>query len=241
MGSYGQCNYAAGNTYQDELAAHRVQNNLKAVSLDLGVLGSIGYVAENAYIQAMMRTRGVLTEASEENLLALIAYYCNPECPLQSPSKAQVITSLPLPAELKARQIPEPDALSRPILSHLQTIIPVSMASSQSHSSTDTISASTLLQSAESLEEATNIITDAIRHQLARLLVIDVESIDTTKPIHQYGVDSLVAVELRNWFAKGIGADVTVFQILENVKQSELAKICAGKSIFVKVSKEGEQ
>ncbi|KAF2181154.1 KR-domain-containing protein [Zopfia rhizophila CBS 207.26] len=237
-GAYGQSNYAAGNTYQDELAAHRVQHNRKAVSLDLGVIESVGYVAKNPHIQAMMRTRGIVAEVSEENLLALTAYYCNPECPLQDPSKAQVITSLPLPADLRARGIVEPAGLSRPLLSHLQTIIPASIATSQSQSTTATTPASTLLQSAKSLDEATDIITDAIRHQLAKLIVVDVDSIDVSEPIHTYGVDSLVAVELRNWFVKGIGADVTVFEILENVGVSGLARVCAGRSRFVTVGEE---
>ena len=38
--------------------------------------------------------------------------------------------------------------------------------------------------------------------------------VDTGKPLYAYGVDSLLAVELRNWFGKEIGAEVAIFDIM---------------------------
>jgi len=235
VGAYGQSNYTAGNTYQDELAAHRVRHNLKAVSLDLGVVGSVGYVATNPHVQAMMRQRALSAEITEEDLLALIGYYCNPRHPPEDLSKAQAITAIPLPADLKATGIVERADLARPLFSHLHTIMPASGAVSQSEAATTTISISSLLQSSKSTDESSDIITDAIRHQLASLIVVDVDHINANKPIHTYGVDSLVAVEMRNWFAKVVGADVAVFEILGNVSMSGLAKVCTERSRFVSV------
>lgn len=37
------------------------------------------------------------------------------------------------------------------------------------------------------------------------------DDIDTSKPLHAYGVDSLLAVELRNYFAQELSADVAIF------------------------------
>lgn len=46
-GQGGQANYAAGNTYEDALAHHRIAQGEKAVSLDLGVMVSEGFLSEN--------------------------------------------------------------------------------------------------------------------------------------------------------------------------------------------------
>src|SRR5271169_5260152 len=48
VGSRGQGNYSAGNTYQDALAHYRVSRNLPAATIDLGMILGVGYVAENS-------------------------------------------------------------------------------------------------------------------------------------------------------------------------------------------------
>lgn len=48
VGNRGQSNYSAGNSYQDGLARYRVSQEWKATALDLGVILSVGVVAENA-------------------------------------------------------------------------------------------------------------------------------------------------------------------------------------------------
>ena len=41
------------------------------------------------------------------------------------------------------------------------------------------------------------------------------EDINTNKPLHSFGVDSLVAVEVRNWIFKELKSEVTVFDIMD--------------------------
>lgn len=43
---------------------------------------------------------------------------------------------------------------------------------------------------------------DALLRKLARSLLMRREEVDVKKPTAAYGVDSLVAVELRNWFSR---------------------------------------
>ena len=48
-GSRSQANYAAGNTFQDAFAAHRIAQNLPATVIDLGVVLGVGYVASTRF------------------------------------------------------------------------------------------------------------------------------------------------------------------------------------------------
>lgn len=47
VGNRGQAKYAAGNAYQDALARQLVAQGVKAVSINLGTIKTVGYVAEN--------------------------------------------------------------------------------------------------------------------------------------------------------------------------------------------------
>jgi NADPH:quinone reductase-like Zn-dependent oxidoreductase/NAD(P)-dependent dehydrogenase (short-subunit alcohol dehydrogenase family) len=232
MGSFGQSNYTAGNTYQDALAAHRVQHGQRAHAIAMSMVVGVGWVAENAQVQALLRVRGMLEEVSLDDIYELLRFCCNAK---SASVGSQIITSLSRPADLRALGIVEPLGSTRPIYSHMHTL------PSRYDTSTDgTIRQGTkklpsmLLQDATTLAEATDIITEAIQSQLSSLLVVSKDDIDPKKPIHKYGVDSMVAVEMRNWFSKGVGADVGTTEILDDIGIAELAVKIASKSRFVK-------
>ncbi|KAG6354210.1 hypothetical protein INS49_004814 [Diaporthe citri] len=46
-GFVSQSNYAAGNTLQDAMALHRVCSGLHAVSIDIGIVNSVGHLIEH--------------------------------------------------------------------------------------------------------------------------------------------------------------------------------------------------
>lgn len=45
-GKSSQANYAAGGSFQDKIARRRANQDLSAVSTDLGMVRSVGYIAE---------------------------------------------------------------------------------------------------------------------------------------------------------------------------------------------------
>ena len=57
-------------------------------------------------------------------------------------------------------------------------------------------------------------VVEALSQRLARTLAIKLEDVDTHQALHAYGVDSLIAVELRTWLGKEFAADVAVFEIV---------------------------
>ena len=90
----------------------------------------------------------------------------------------------------------------------------------------------TLFAAAGSLHEAGAIVVQGLARRLAKALSMSAEDIDATKPLHAYGVDSLLAVELRNWFAKELAADVAIFDIMGGVSIAGVGVTVAGKSGF---------
>lgn len=232
MGSFGQSNYTAGNTYQDALAEYRVRHGRRAHAIAMSMVTGVGWVAENTQVQALLRVRGMLEEVSLNDIYELLRFCCNPQ---HADVGSQIITPLSLPADLRALGIVEPLGSTRPIYSYLHTL-PSRYDTLKDASSNQEAKKlpSFTLPDAASLAEATSIITEAIQTQLSSLLVVSKDDIDTKKPIHNYGVDSLVAVEMKNWFAKGVGADVGTTEILGEDGIAELAAKVAVRSRFVK-------
>ena len=57
----------------------------------------------------------------------------------------------------------------------------------------------TLLAQATSFDGAADVVRIALVQKLSKALTVDVEDIEMTKPLSGYGVDSLLAVEVRTW------------------------------------------
>jgi hypothetical protein len=93
------------------------------------------------------------------------------------------------------------------------------------------------LQEAGSHDEATRLVGDAITAKLGDIFMIPTEDIDLAKPPAQYGVDSLVAVELRNMLMLQAASDVSIFSILQSASLAALASDVVSKSAFVEMSR----
>jgi len=235
LGAHGQSNYAAGNVFQDELARYRATQGEKATSIDLGSMSAIGYVAKNTDVIAQALKQG-LEDFSEQELLSLLEVYCDRDLPMLNASDARIVTPVGIPAVLEANGITEPSWMSKPVFKHLHQISIAGQTASAEAKPTRSWEA--LLRDAKTVPDAESTVREAIQKQLAGLLAIGMDDVDTSKPVHSYGVDSLVAIELRNWFVRSIGADVAVFEILGNSTIANLARDVAGKSRFVDVPKE---
>lgn len=52
---------------------------------------------------------------------------------------------------------------------------------------------------------------------------LDDKDFDTGRAIHTFAIDSLVAIDSKNWLSRDIGAQLEVFTLLSNITVSQLA------------------
>lgn len=97
----------------------------------------------------------------------------------------------------------------------------------------DSVPVSAQLKAASSMDEATDIVVTAFTNKLAKQLLMSPGDLDSTKTVSRLGVDSLIAVELRNWTFRELGADVGMFEILGDEPMCSLAVKIAGMSKFL--------
>ncbi|KAH8430928.1 uncharacterized protein LDX57_008592 [Aspergillus melleus] len=235
FGSPGQANYAAGNTFNDALAEHRLRKGQKAVSLDLGSLITEGVVAESPVIMAFVRRFGHLMEITHEELLTVLDHYCNPDLPILSPDQARAIVGIKLPAEMIANGLELHHFIRRPLFSHL---FRVQLRGAETDSSASaiatagTIDRPAALKAVTSCSEAMQLVTEWTCTKLGLILGIPVSELDLNKPVHTYGVDSLVAIDLKNWFNREIGAPIDVFDLTGNMALDQLIAMAVRRSQF---------
>ena len=89
-----------------------------------------------------------------------------------------------------------------------------------------------LFRNAESMAEGNAVVLDALRIKLSKVLSVPFEDLDPDKALYHDGVDFLLAVELRNWFAKEWNADVAVFDIVGAPTLTAVGLTVASKSAF---------
>ncbi|KAI1349204.1 polyketide synthase PksD [Xylaria sp. FL0043] len=227
IGNPGQSNYAAGCTFQDALAWNRSQRGQKAISIDLGVMRSIGIIAETERLQQHFQSSKGFIKVEEAEFLALLDICCDPSYhPVGR--QCQMIMGLETPASLLARSLEPPEVLGRPLFARFSQLPGRSV--SNSDATADAIDATRLFCQAESVAERALVVVGALAKRLARTLSIKLEDVDTHQALHAYGVDSLIAVELRNWLIKEFAADVPVFEIVSGKTIEAVGELVAKTS-----------
>lgn len=90
-----------------------------------------------------------------------------------------------------------------------------------------------LLGESKSMSEAVRTSQHILLERMAKIISIPAASVNVSKPVYMYGVDSLVAVELRNWLATELRCDLSIFDLTSDAPISEVCKRIASKSHLV--------
>ncbi|KAF7156259.1 hypothetical protein CNMCM5623_009652 [Aspergillus felis] len=224
VGIASQANYAAGGSYEDAVARWRQSRGLPGVAIDLGPISDIGYVSTSAKVAERLRKDGDFAMLDEDIVLrALKAAVLHP-----LGARSQVIVGL------NSAPGPQWDANGRSQLGRDARFAPLRPRSKASARPADGESTGASLASqlaeASDPQEGAKLIGAAIAAKLADIFMTPVAEIDLSKPPAHYGVDSLIAVELRNMLVLQAAADISIFNILQTASLAALAGLVAEKS-----------
>ncbi|KAL0930000.1 beta-ketoacyl synthase domain-containing protein [Colletotrichum truncatum] len=224
VGIASQTNYAAGGSYEDAMARWRQSRGLPGVAIDLGPISDIGYVSTSAKVAERLRKDGDFAMLDEDMVLrALNAAVLHP-----LGARSQIIVGL------NSAPGPQWDANGRSQLGRDARFSPLRPRTKASARPTDGestgTSLATQLAEASDQEQGAELIGAAIATKLADIFMTPVAEIDLSKPPAHFGVDSLIAVELRNMLVLQAAADISIFNILQTSSLAALAKLVAEKS-----------
>jgi hypothetical protein len=230
IGNQGQTNYAAGNAYQDAMARHLTAEGHNVISLNLPLMSDVGSIAAKPTLRKYLFDIGWHHMTGSELLFAL-DYYCRPN--KLDPAHAQCLPRIWLPRYTAAEGAIQPAWQHEPKFNHLVLHNYEIGSSSKQVAGQGTIS--TRLSMAGTRVETETIVLEALLEKLSRILSVEAADLDSASPMHAYGVDSLVAVELRTWMKKDIGSDISVFEITGGQSIKQMASKAAGGSRFIQV------
>ncbi|WP_344397147.1 beta-ketoacyl synthase N-terminal-like domain-containing protein, partial [Streptomyces asiaticus] len=187
LGTPGQANYAAANTYADALIHQRHAAGLPATSLAWGLWETTSALTATMNTEDRRRThRGGVAPLTDDEGLALLDTALTATDPHLVPIK---ISPAALRAHDRARHVP-------PLLRHL--VRRPARRTAHTPAPADT---SSLMQRLAALDHGERLrhLTELVRTEAAAVLGhTTIDSIGPDQPFREIGFDSLTAVELRN-------------------------------------------
>ncbi|KAL6897583.1 polyketide synthase [Trichoderma evansii] len=218
VGQWGRANYAAANTFLDSFVQYRHGKGLAASVIDIGVMGEksgMRILKEKDLLDAfnLAIQRSKAPEAQGTNG----AYNISSQILLG------LVTTIPV-ASPNSRVVWKKDIR----MSIYHNISGADDSSSKAETEQDSVS--TLLSAAANSlsileeEETTVTIAQAIATSLANFLIRDVDSIKLDLSPDKNGVDSLVAIELRNWIRQKFNVESSVMIIAQSLSLNGLAE-----------------
>ncbi|KAF5857085.1 hypothetical protein ETB97_006264 [Aspergillus alliaceus] len=230
IGNRGQAAYAASSTFMSAFARAQIAAGYPYTNIDLGPVKGIGYLAERKgtvnEVLDTLETQGV----EEDELRALLAGAISGK--LLSTCNGHCITSLEITTSSSSEQ--GPFWMVDPRFSHLvRASIAIRKASQEGDDNQPTTAAvplATAVKKCNRRADAQAIVLDALSRRMSTLLMVPLEDIVPTKSIAAYGLDSLVAIEVRNWVFRELEAYLQIMEIVSAESLASLAERVVAKS-----------
>ncbi|KAI0972015.1 hypothetical protein F4678DRAFT_460844 [Xylaria arbuscula] len=233
IGNKGQANYAAANTFLDAFASYRRSLGLRANTVDLGVIEDVGVMAGST-LQSRFDRR-LWTPINERMLRKILTYSIlqqDDNAPLNASSGAEMITgiSYPLPVDgLESAGDPRFSYLFNRRAGENNRANELRDTGHSDKTDQAVQRVRLLEKSGADTASLTAAFVEVISSQIAKHLQLEMEP-ETGRPLMAYGLDSLSAVELRNWIRGKLGAELTTLDI---TSASSLLALCE-KAVLIK-------
>ena len=211
LGSAGQSNHAAANSFLDQLACWRQSQGLPGLSINWGPWADVGSVARLAsQHHASVIGKGLTPLTTRQGLTALGQAMYQPN--------AQIAV-LPIDWSLFAKQWPR--GIHAPLLLELVTEHPAALLAVG-----DRVQCGELSRQLLAAESGTRqaMIVEYLQDQLAQILRRNpVTRLSPDQPLNEIGLDSLMSTVLKNRLMTDLQIDISLADLVAGVSVAELA------------------
>ncbi len=224
VGTKAQGNYAAASAFQDAMAHSKSKSCTHYLSLDLGMIIDSNAIALHAERRRSLIRQGLIP-LKLENIIALLEYSMSASA-RQDRCKQLAIgfNRQSLSSQQRSR------TLQNPIFSHL----PYEAGRGATKQVSGTIvSVKEAINAAANMGEVHSIVAGAVCRQLYVLLALEYDKISLDSSITDFGLDSLIAIELRNWITRTLQAVIQTSDIFDAPNLRALIKTVSSRSVFV--------
>ncbi|KAI1125429.1 hypothetical protein F5Y10DRAFT_284293 [Nemania abortiva] len=227
VGNPGQANYAAANTFLDAFVQFRHSQGLTAAVLDIGVVGDIGYASQNQTVANLYKARSAHFVQEQELLdsLDLAIRRSSPHPEMATILNDGFLSPGQIGVGLRTTQlIDSPDNRItwkfdvRMSAYRNYENIGADVTSNGNTGETDSLKELLAAASKDALilkqESSITTISWHIGATLLGFMMKPTDGLDIKASPATLGVDSLVAIEVRDWCRQRFGIDVSVLKIM---------------------------
>ena len=226
VGNRGQAAYSAANTFLDAFIQYRVKLGLPACSIGLTAVSDAGYLAENLETAAEVTKNLGSDTICEAEVLALLGAAISGH--LARTCNNHIITGVRITPS--APPFWSADAKFK----YLRLAAEATAATEPSNNQAVAVSFGAALKATRSLDEAQDVVCKGLLRILGSVLMLDdAEDTDVTRSLSNYALDSLVAIEVRNFITREFEANLQVLELLSSGSIEALAKTICTKSKLV--------
>ncbi|KAF2444632.1 hypothetical protein P171DRAFT_472671 [Karstenula rhodostoma CBS 690.94] len=161
--------------------------------------------------------------------IAWDSHYYDPSLSPPDADHSQVILGMNTPRDHYARGEPIPLHLKRPLFAHFNVPRSNTKLGFPSLTPSSETNLWQFFQEAHDIQERSAIVVKAIRHKLAHALGKELEDIHTGPSLSDQGVDSLMAMELRNTISYEFNVSVAVFEMMDAADLDQVGILVAKK------------
>ena len=230
IGNRGQANYAAANTFLDAFVPYRRSLGLPCSAIDIGLMEDIGAAQNQAHLVQQLKAYGNYPLHEQQLLDALkLAIVDKSGQPLPV---LGIRSTIPLSSP-QNRVIWKRDA--RFAWYHHAYLHQSGEVEAAASSQTMSAAITTLLRAGAAdasifqLHSTHMTLGRAIGAKMMELLLkpVDQDGVDDSVAelsIAELGVDSLIAIEVRNWLRQALGVEISMLDLLSSENVGELGK-----------------
>ena len=237
IGTATEGNYCASNHFLDNFAKYRRHLGLPAISLGLGMISEVGYLHEHPEIEELLLRKGI-RPINETELLGIFDSVLSE--PRSSSDKANhladahVLTGLEVTG-LQAQRDQGFDGY-RQVIDDPRASILLQSFNESNPQLTYSANPGKLLSAKvdEILQSGGNNLRDTVQsivaEKMSNLILLPADSINPNTPLSSFGMDSMLAAELRTYIFQAFGVDVP-FQTLMGKRMdiSSVAEVISGE------------
>lgn len=223
VGTRGQANYAAGNAYQDAFAQCNGTSETAYIALDMGMIeDSTAYQGKVGQTRARNLLRQGWIPIKNEQFNAILEWALSPET--WQRGSGQYAIGIDGSSILEAED-PTPTTRSA-MFSQVRGTREIK----ESIKETPPSGRRPQIENIDAPENALKMIVNSTSDKVSSLIAVGEEDAIQDKPLQDLGLDSLTAIELKNFFRKEFDASVHASEILDESSLTALSSKVASRS-----------
>ncbi len=207
-GNPGQVSYVAANSFLDNFSSYRRSMGLPAMTINWGVIGDVGFVARSGNVGGLLYKQGWKAFSLQQALGVLEQMLLNnPVQRVATDSDWEMIGSF------------FPHSANSSRFAHL--VREKQLGGAAGGGTGDGALKSAVLEAKP--EEQAGILLAQLKDTFARVIGTTADKVDIAEPVTKYGLDSLMANQIRNWIQSNLSVDYSMMRIMRGPTMEEMA------------------